>query len=180
MIRAVRIGVGALAVLTTTIGPAVATPMTQPVGNSTILGTTYDVSVLGNFFGSQSFNQLRPTITFTSLADATAAGNTLKATFGSTYDWNPFDGSVSGGRIAYIVGPTSYDYVSLCVTESGCSASSVNGPLTLGRDDDNSFTFIQFAATRVAVPEPSTLMLFCAGWAGAAALRRRKKAKQSA
>jgi hypothetical protein len=180
MIKALRIGVGAFVVLTTALGPTIAAPMTQLVGNSTIFGTSYDVTVLGNFFGSQSFNQLRPTITFTSLADATAAGNILKADFGSTYDWNPFDNSVSGGRIAYTLGPASYDYVTLCVTESGCSASSVNGPITIGRDDDNSFTFIQFAATRIAVPEPTTLTLFGASCAGAAALRRRKKAKQTA
>jgi hypothetical protein len=150
---------------------ALAAPITQSEGTAIILGNTYDVSVIFDLTGDNSFNSLSPTFTFTTAADALAAGDALKTQFGSSFDWNPFTTS-TGGRIAFGATGSNYDFTSVCVTESGCSATAANDPLT--RTAPNAFTFIQFSAV-TAVPEPLTLSLFAAGVAGLASVRRRKE-----
>jgi hypothetical protein len=167
-------GLTTLLVAGVTMGSAFATPTTQFEGTATILGNTYNVSVLYDPTGSESFNALSPTITFTNLADAIAAGDALITQFGSGFDWNPFNLGLDGGRIVYAADASNYSYVTICLVEAGCSSTDANGPFTAGVDDTNAFTFIQFSPV-TGVPEPITLSLFGAGLAGMAAMRRRNK-----
>jgi len=173
MIKSMRIVLGTLGVLAVATSGAMAAPITQSEGTANILGNTYDVSVIFDPTGDSSFNELLPTITFTAAADALAAGDALKTQFGSSFDWNPFTTN-TGGRIVFGATGSNYDFTSVCVTESGCSATAANGPLTLTQSASNAFTFIQFSAV-TAVPEPLTLSLFAAGVAGLASFRRRKE-----
>ena len=170
LMRMVLVGLSVLAFAT---GTAFATPTTQFEGTATILGNTYNVSVLFDPTGSNSFNELSPTITFASLADATAAGDALVTKFGSGFDWNPFDAGTDGGRIAFDVVGSNYDYVTICGVQEACDPTVVQGPFSNDVNDGNGFTFIQFSPVR-DVPEPLTLSLFGAGLMGAAAARRRK------
>jgi PEP-CTERM motif-containing protein len=173
MVKFMRMALGGLSVLLVAMGSAFATPTTQFEGTATILGNTYNVSVLFDPTGSESFNALSPTITFTNLADAIAAGDALITQFGSGFDWNPFNGGLDGGRIVYAADASNYSYVTICLVEVGCSPTDANGPFTAGVDDSNAFTFIQFSPV-TGVPEPITLSLFGTGLAGAVAIRRRK------
>lgn len=163
-----RISFIVVSFLLTTIA-ASAAPITQSVGTATILGANYNVSVLGDSAGNpllQSFNDLSPTITFTTQADAIAAGNALLAAFGTDIDWQPFATQATGGRIAFGTDGSTYDYVTVC-----CSVDTVNGPFNFPLDYANAFTFIQFSP----VPEPLSLSVFAVGLIGAFAIRRHGK-----
>jgi hypothetical protein len=160
-----------LAISLTTAANAV--PTSQTVGPVTVDGTEYNVSVLGDSLGNfndQSFNALSPTITFTTLASATDAGNALLAAYGTSFDWQPFGPDI-GGRIAFSNSGGIYNYITLFGSPL---PEVVNGPFSAEVTAGNLFTFIQFTPVS-GVPEPFTLSLFSAGLFGAIAMRRRKK-----
>jgi PEP-CTERM motif-containing protein len=173
MVKFMKMALGGLGVLVIAMGSALATPTTQFEGTATLLGNTYNVSVLFDPTGSESFNALSPTITFTNSADAIAAADALITQFGSGFDWNPFNNNLDGGRIVYAADASNYAYVTICLIESGCSATDASGPFSEGVNANNAFTFIQFSLV-TGVPEPITLSLFGAGLVGAAAMSRRK------
>jgi len=150
-----------------------AVPTSQTVGPVTVDGTEYNVSVLGDSlgtFGDQSFNALSPTITFTTVASATDAGNALLAAYGTSFDWQPFGPDI-GGRIVISNSGGIYNYMTLFGSPF---PETVNGPFPGEDDAGNLFTFIQFTPVS-GVPEPLTLSLFSAGLFGAITMRRRKK-----
>jgi hypothetical protein len=167
---------------------AAAVPVTQTVGSATILGTTYEVSVLGDSAGesaAQSFNDLDPSITFTTLADALAAATTLQSVFGAAdFDWQPWgiaptDGGTvnTGGRIAYQSSAQSYSYVTLVpgLTVNGIAGGPFGPFQNVSRDAPNLYTFIQFRAAATSVPEPGALGLLGLGLFAASLSRMRSR-----
>jgi hypothetical protein len=164
-----------LALVTILFSPMAANagPIEIEVGMANILGTDYSVSLLADDGGDlslQSFNALAPTITFTTLTDAMAAGAALISAFGADFDWSPFIGTgaeyPTGGRIAYESDATSYSYVTINDLNPGDQL----GPFTTSRDAGNYFSYIQFST----VPEPGTLALLGIGLFGMGLARRKK------
>lgn len=126
------------------------------IGEVNILGTDYMVSLLSDIdFDSQSFANLKPTITFTNLSDAQAAASALLTKFGSNYDWNPTCiGCYDGVRVAYGFDAVQYDYVT--ITDSNI----IYGPFSISVNDANIFSFAQFTTV---VPEPGTVPMMLVG-----------------
>jgi PEP-CTERM motif len=152
---------------------AQAEPTSAAIGMVRILGTEYDVSLLydsGRHFALQSFDELSPTVTFTTQADATAAAEALRDAFGARFDWHPAAAAdFNGTRIVFALDDTRYDYV----TVSGCCGrSNVFGPFSRGRGDANYYSFAQFA---LAVPEPEACAMMLLGLAAVGMASRRRQ-----
>ena len=112
-----------------------AIPMTTNVGNVTILGSDYNLSILYDSFGlnsNMSFNDLMPSITFTTQAAATAAVTSIDAAF-MNFDWSP-NNSSNGPRVAFATDGIDYDYM----TVSG--GNSPFGPFTQNVVTSNNFS----------------------------------------
>lgn len=150
---------------------AQAVPTTTAIGTTSVLGTVYNVSLLYDSAGNwddQSFDDLMPSITFTTEAAATAAAIALRDTFGAAFDWTPADpGVLNGTRIAMGFDAVNFQYMTV---SDCCGAPFYYGPFEFPRNDSNVFSFAQFAP----VPEPETYTLMLLGLAGLGALRRRK------
>lgn len=142
-----------------------AAPTTTLIGNATILGTDYTVSVLFDSSGDNSFNDLAPSITFHTEADALAAGQVLLDTFGIA----PFTIAGAGTRIAYDFDSTQYGYVT--VTDC-CGPADVFGPFARSVTETNTFSFAQFTVS--AVPEPESALMLMAGLGVLGWARRRR------
>lgn len=158
---------------------AQAAPVSSPIGNVTILGNSYAVSVLYDSEGSgpaTSFNALAPSITFTTQADGLAAATALFNTFGATGPagvWNPGITAFSGVRVVWRGDASSYDFY----TVSQYSPDGPDGPfINVGSSGPNSWSFAQFSSVS-SVPEPQALALALVGLAfvaGRVVTKRRK------
>jgi hypothetical protein len=157
-------------------------PATQLMGELNILGQDYVVSVLGDGHGApgqQSFSILAPSITFTTESAARAAGEALLLAFPGA-DWQPWRNNNAaggnGGRIAFWADSDVYHYLTIPLDNNvNPSGNRVPPYFIQPIADPNFFTFIQFTAVDVSVPEPGTLALFGIGLLGMGLSRRRKK-----
>jgi hypothetical protein len=84
------------------------------------------------------------------------------------------DPGLSGYQLLTSIGPLSNSAPSSSLTPTLAS-----GTFTLGNSDVLQFTGDSSLTFKATVPEPLTISLFGAGIAGIAAIRRRKKVKQS-
>jgi len=160
-----RIAAAAVILLASSLSAQAAT--STAIGEVSILGTDYEVSLLSDIdIDSQSFDKLKPTITFTNLSDAQAAANALMAKFGSSYNWNPTCIECEiGVRVAYGSDGANYDYVSVV-------NSFTYGPFHLPSSGANNFSFAQFTT---AVPESDIGLMMLAGLSVIACRRRASK-----
>ena len=154
------------------IGVAQASPISTSIGNVSILGSEYAVSLLSDTsYDLQTISNLSPSLTFTTQSDATAAANALLSTFGAGYLWNPTcTGCAQGVRVLFDLGSSTYSYLTVY-------GGAVNGPYTLSIFDGNNFSVAQFAALAPsAVPLPASLFMMLGGIGALSFVTRRKKA----
>lgn len=163
-----RIAAAALVLAATSL-TAHAAPTLTAIGQVTVLGTDYNVSLLSDVdYDSQSFTNLAPTITFTNLSDAQAAASALLSKFGSSYNWNPTcAGCYDGVRVVYGFDASNYDYVTVVT-------GSTYGPFHLPSNGANAFSFAQFST---AVPEAGSIPMVLAGLGVMGVIARRRASK---
>jgi len=156
---------------------AQAVPITTDVGNVTILGSNYLLSILYDSEGNprnQSYDALMPSITFNTEADAAAAAEAIDSAF-PNMNWNPKKpaNSPNGTRVVYalLVEDMIKKYSVMSVIKSRNPSSPV-GPANIARGIQSSFSFAQFTFVN-AVPEPSIIALFAAGLIGLGFARRK-------
>lgn len=156
--------------VTTNNGATVTNLLSDPFNINLVLNVGQTFNLANVFQNADGTSQVTASFHFTApsaLNDIILAADVFSTPGASKHDALTWQ---SGGLLTENFSDGSIVNIALAdITSNGNSYTGLNIPIT--------FTLTRAATPPVGVPEPLTLSLFGAGLAGAAALRRRRKAK---